>query len=202
MARPRSDIRTRILHAARKRFLQEGVDGASLRHIARDAKTSIGMVYYYFPAKDDLFLGVVEEVYEVLLRDLVAALEPSLPVEERILRLYTRVASIKEDELTVLRLVLREALVSSRRLDTIVERFQRGHIPLMIRVVSDGMQQGTFDPSHHPFVVLLAMMGLGGPGQLLRRLVAARMPELDLPKGPALSGEMLRILLRGVGAKD
>ena len=31
MARPRSDIAPRILHAARERFLAEGVDGASLR---------------------------------------------------------------------------------------------------------------------------------------------------------------------------
>ena len=62
MARPRSDIEPRIVHAARRRFLKEGVDGASLRTIARDAKTSIGMVYYYFPTKDDLFFAVVEEV--------------------------------------------------------------------------------------------------------------------------------------------
>ena len=30
MARPRSDIIERIVHAARERFLQDGVDGASL----------------------------------------------------------------------------------------------------------------------------------------------------------------------------
>src|SRR6185295_5828153 len=70
MARPPTDIRQRILGAARARFLAEGVDGASLREIARDAKTTIGMVSYYFPAKDDLFLAVVEEVYAVLLGDL------------------------------------------------------------------------------------------------------------------------------------
>src|SRR6185312_177326 len=144
MARPRSDIEPRIVHAARRRFLKEGVDGASLRHIARDAKTSIGMVYYYFPTKDDLFLGVVEEVYEVALADLVKALDPSLPVEERILRLYSRVGSIKEEEVLVVRLVLREALVSSQRLDTIVERFERGHLPLMLKLVADGLQMGTF----------------------------------------------------------
>ena len=62
MARPRSDIQKRIVLAARTRFLADGVDGASLRHIARAARTSIGMVYYYFPTKDDLFLAVVEEL--------------------------------------------------------------------------------------------------------------------------------------------
>ena len=36
MVRPRTDIRPRIVAAARTRFLSEGVDGASLRAIARE----------------------------------------------------------------------------------------------------------------------------------------------------------------------
>src|SRR5262249_27779376 len=67
MPRPRTDIRVRILHAARARFAAKGVDGSSLRSIAADARTSIGMIYYYFPSKDALFLAVVEEVYGNLL---------------------------------------------------------------------------------------------------------------------------------------
>ena len=70
MARPRSDIRPRIVDSARARFLSLGVDGASLREIARDAGTNIGMVAYYFPTKDDLFLAVVEEVYASEVADL------------------------------------------------------------------------------------------------------------------------------------
>jgi AcrR family transcriptional regulator len=86
MPRPKSDIDVRILHAARERFLNEGVDGASLRAIAKDARTSIGMVYYYFPSKDDLFLAVVEEVYERVVSELSAALGSDVPVVERIRR--------------------------------------------------------------------------------------------------------------------
>src|SRR3954471_14354662 len=98
MARPRSDIRTRVLHEARTRFLLEGVDGASLRRIAEDAGTSIGMVYYYFPTKDELFLAVVEEVYEVVLADLLAALEPTRSVPERIEGLYAQIGRLSENE--------------------------------------------------------------------------------------------------------
>jgi AcrR family transcriptional regulator len=198
MARPRSDIQKRIVLAARARFLADGVDGASLRHIARAARTSIGMVYYYFPTKDDLFLAVVEDVYSVVLADVLPALEPSLPVPERILRLYTRIGAITDDEIQVVRLVLREALVSSARLDRIVERFQRGHLPLLFQLVFDGLGDGTFDPAIHPIVIFLAMMGLGGPGQLLRRIADGRSPVPDIPKGAELSQQMLRILFHGV----
>jgi len=70
MPRPRSDIRLRILHAARARFAAKGVDGSSLRSIAAAARTSIGMIYYYFPSKDALNFTHDEEVYGRLLGDL------------------------------------------------------------------------------------------------------------------------------------
>src|SRR6185503_10603877 len=104
MPRPRSDIEPRILKAARARFLSDGVDGASLRTIARDAGTSIGMVYYYFPTKDDLFFAVVEEVYAKLLADMTLALEPNAPVEERMRRFYARVGAVSDAELATVQL--------------------------------------------------------------------------------------------------
>jgi AcrR family transcriptional regulator len=201
MARPRSDIRTRVLHTARQRFLMEGIDGASLRRIAEDAKTSIGMVYYYFPTKDDLFLAVVEEVYQVVLSDLLVALEPTLPVPQRIERLYARVSTMSEDERLIVRLILREALISSARLDRIIERFQRGHLPLIIRLVADGMADGTFDASVPPGLVLIAMLALGGPGQLIQRAMESRSPFPAPASGPKSSERMLNILLHGVGGQ-
>jgi TetR/AcrR family transcriptional regulator len=201
MARPRSDIRTRILHAARQRFLLEGVDGAPLRRIARDARTSIAMIYYYFPAKDDLFFAIVEEVYEVLLVDLTRALDPALPVEERVRRLYRRVGALSDDERLVVRLVLHEALVSSSRLDRLIERFQRGHVPHVLRTIADGLTDGTFEKNLHPLLVGLTMIALGGPAQLLRRVVEGRLPTMGLPAGEALSDALIGILLRGIGGK-
>src|ERR1044071_4922714 len=99
MARPRTDIAPRILEAAKHRFRQHGVDGASLRAIAKDAKTSIGMVYYYFPTKDDLFFAVVEKVYEGFLHKLEVALAPEGTVEARLARLYRQLAEVTDDEI-------------------------------------------------------------------------------------------------------
>jgi AcrR family transcriptional regulator len=122
MARTRSDIAPRIVDAARARFLAEGVDGASLRAIAEDAGTSIGMVYYYFKTKDDLFFAVVEETYERLLDDLRRACEPTLPPVERMRRIYRRIGAVSDHESQIVRLVMREVLVSSKRLDRLLAR--------------------------------------------------------------------------------
>jgi AcrR family transcriptional regulator len=201
MPRPKSDIDVRILHAARQRFLTEGVDGASLRAIARDAGTNIGMIYYYFPTKDDLFLGVVEEVYERVLADLSTALGPDVPVAERIRRLYRRINRLDAEEWMVVRLVVREALISSSRLERIIERFRRGHIPLVLRTVADGMADGTLAGDRHPLLVLGALIGLGTLPQLLVRVMADRLPLGRVADGPELADDLVKILLEGVGGR-
>jgi AcrR family transcriptional regulator len=205
MPRPRSDIQPRILHAAKARFVSDGVDGASLRSIASDADTSIGMIYYYFPTKDDLFFAVVEEVYEVLLRDLEAAIAPDVPVEQRIERLCQRIARISESELTVMQLVAREALTSSTRFERLVQRFMRGHVPLIAKLVGDGFLAGSFDLRLHPVVVMLSLVGISIVPQIIRRVVGQRLSLLLLqsaPSGEALAHDLVTVLFQGVARKE
>src|SRR3954464_10669396 len=105
MARPASDIAERVVVSARTRFLAEGVEGASLRAIARDADTSLGMVYYYFPTKDALFLAVVEDVYAGRLGDFSKLLsEPGLSAPGQIESIYQRFGAMSDRELEVVRL--------------------------------------------------------------------------------------------------
>ncbi len=199
MARPASDIGPRIIAAARTRFLVEGVDGASLRAIASDAGTSIGMVYYYFPTKDDLFLAVVEETYSALLADLTRALAPDVPVEERVRRLYRRFAVMSDVETITLRLMLREALVSNDRLGRLLQRFQRGHIPLALGMLHDGVRDGTIAADLPPLVAVVITFAVGAAPQFLARRVGTHLPAGVIPPASELADLLVRILLRGIG---
>ncbi len=203
MARPRSDIEPRILHAARERFLVDGVDGASLREIARDAKTNIGMIYYYFATKDDLFLAVIEEVYEGVLADMTTALAPDAPIETRIERLFSRFDRLTDDETIVFRIVMREALASSPRLGPIIERFRRGHLPLILTLVGEGIASKTLTDRVPPPLVFFALISLGIFPQIARRVLASR---TDLPFSMLGSSELrlapvlVDVLFNGVKA--
>jgi AcrR family transcriptional regulator len=200
MARPRGDIDSRILRAARQRFLIDGVDGASLRAVARDAKTSIGMIYYYFPTKEELFLGVVEAVYQRVLRDIEIALGTDLPVRGRILRLYERIGRLDSEEIDVLRLTIREALVSTERRERLIERFQRGHFPIVVRTILDGLADGTLERSLHPLVVLSSVVALGALPPVIVRLVGGRLPLPGSAQPEDLPKQLITALFRGVGA--
>jgi AcrR family transcriptional regulator len=203
MARPQSGLDRRIVEKARARFLLEGVDGASLRQIAKDAETNIGMVYYYFPTKDDLFLAVVEDVYEAFLTSINEVLAHESAPDARIERMYLRVASMSEREFDVIRLIIREALVSSARLSKIAERFRAGHLPVVLGLIVEGLGDGTFKKDLHPVAVLASMMALGLTPQILRRLVVgAGLPVAALvPDAEATARVLKNVLMNGIGAR-
>ena len=202
MARPASDISERIVRAARDRFLNEGVEGASLRAIARDAGTNLGMVYYYYPSKDDLFLAVVEEVYGKLLEDLSRSLgSAETDTCTRVERLYARLAAVSEDEVKVLRLVLREAIASSsERIGQLFERFSRGHIMMMTNMLREGMQRGEVRTDMPPMVLVMCTIFLGlFPQVLRRRLGEAKVPvDALFPAPPGFAQSLASVLLDGI----
>jgi AcrR family transcriptional regulator len=201
MARPRSDIRVRIVHAARARFLAEGVDGASLRTIARDAKTNVGMVFYYFPNKEELFLAVVEEVYAGLLADLGKALEGDGPVRQRLTRVFVRLGRASDDELEVVRLAVREVLLSSERFQRVFARMQRGHVKMLLETLAEGTQRGEIDAGIPAPVLLLATLGVGALPQFVRRAAGHAVPFKALPPPEALAETSAELLFRAIGGK-
>jgi AcrR family transcriptional regulator len=199
MARPRSDIQPRIVTAARARFLAEGVDGASLREIARDAGTNIGMIVYYFPTKDDLFSAVVEEVYAGILGDMRTILGRDEPARERLRGAFVRLGEASELELDVVQLMARESLSSSARLRRIVARFMRGHVPLVMATISDGVRNGELDASIPLPLIFLAALGLGVLPQIARRASRVLPIFASLPDAGPLADMSIALLFRAVG---
>lgn len=190
------------MEAARARFLRDGVDGASLRGIAQDAGTSIGMIYYYFPTKDDLFVAVVEDVYAGLLEELSRTLDPSAAVEPQLRSVSERLGSLSDKEFEVVRIVVREALVSTDRRAKILQRFSTGHMGMMLGVLVQGMARGEVTDRHPGAVTLFAVGGVMVLPQLLRQLIQEQLPHsLGLFPEPAELAEHLSdILMHGLAA--
>jgi AcrR family transcriptional regulator len=202
LARPRTDIQPRIVQAARARFLAEGVDGASLRTIAADAGTSVGMIFYYYPAKDDLFLAVVEEFYAKLLEDISRALDGEDPVRERLKRAFARLGSTTDDEMAVVRLVAREALLSSERFQRIFARVQRGHLALLLGTLAEGVRDGVIDGELPAPLVLVATLALGGMPQLVRRATRGQALFSALPPPEGLAEASVELLFRAIAPRS
>ncbi|MBP3413882.1 MAG: TetR/AcrR family transcriptional regulator [Clostridia bacterium] len=56
-----TDVKSRLINAAKAEFLQNGYDKASLRKICKNADVTTGALYFFFKNKEDLFTNIVAE---------------------------------------------------------------------------------------------------------------------------------------------
>lgn len=221
VARPKSDIQERIVAAAQQRFVAEGVEAASLRNIAKDAETSIGMVYYYYTTKDELFLAVVEETYRIVLADLEQRLGVGDSFAAKIRGLYQKIGELSEHELEIITLIVRESLTSGERRKRLRRRFLQGHVSLLFSVVEQGMKSGELDRDINPLLAMGCALGIGGVPSFIVRLIraesarvsedeevpvamrwAARALHQQIPDSDALAGILSNLTLRALGNRS
>ena len=69
MSTKAEDTQKNILDTARKHFLKDGLTGASLRSIVKDAGLTTGAFYKYYPTKEALFDALtdsyMEHIYQI-----------------------------------------------------------------------------------------------------------------------------------------
>lgn len=89
--------KTDILKAATKCFLKNGYDGTSIREIMKEAGAEVGLFYYYFEGKDDVFHQALSNFYKDYtdeLREIVSyAKEDSFRVLTKIFLVLNRMVA-------------------------------------------------------------------------------------------------------------
>jgi AcrR family transcriptional regulator len=65
--------RSLIIQAARRVFEAEGLEGASLRVIAKEAGYTTGAIYFHFPSKEAIYAEVLRELLERLVKSVEQA---------------------------------------------------------------------------------------------------------------------------------
>jgi AcrR family transcriptional regulator len=62
----KEEIKTKIIEAAVKEFSQHGFQKASMRTIAKAAGISVSNTYNYYKSKDEMFVSIIEPVFNRL----------------------------------------------------------------------------------------------------------------------------------------
>jgi AcrR family transcriptional regulator len=72
----RRQMRQALLAAARRLFVLQGYEATTMQQIVREAGTSIGNCYFYFPTKEALLRAIVEDFAQHIGRSIDAAIAP------------------------------------------------------------------------------------------------------------------------------
>lgn len=81
------DNRLFILGAAEKVFMQRGYTRTSVDDIAKEAQFSKATIYRYFKSKSEIFIEVIKNTFEELLRELEQIRQTESTAEEKIKKL-------------------------------------------------------------------------------------------------------------------
>lgn len=170
--------RAEIITAARELFSRKGYHGTAMPEIAQAAGISTGLIYYFFPSKEDILVACCEEGAE-LHRDLFkrasAIADPLQRFDFIVRKLYT--ALDKGSKLLIILYRDVSTLKSERRqriLPTITQLDA-----LFLELIQEGQQQGIF--SRHianPHVLAANVVSLGHQWALQKTWRFA--PEIDL----------------------
>ena len=142
-----AQMRRRILEGAERAFAASGFRGTSVPQIAAEAGVSVGLIYRYFPSKDELFLAVCQATTETELNQLAGAVGQIADPEERIQTVIgVFVQSLVEKEWgSIVISALGEADRNPRVRDMLQRLFdqQRGFAAMLIR---EGIARGELSP--------------------------------------------------------
>ncbi|WP_164779728.1 TetR family transcriptional regulator [Paenibacillus kobensis] len=136
-----SDIKQRILTAAKSRFSKQGFDGTTVRQICEDAGVNGALISYYFGGKENLFYTLFETFFPIESYEELDRMADN-PVDG--IKLIVReVTAFKMREPMMTDIIQQEILLNSPRLSRIRDYASPPWQKLREWIVQ-GMEEGVF----------------------------------------------------------
>lgn len=155
--------RERILRAAIVEFTAKGLSGARVDQIARRAGANKRMLYHYFGGKQDLFLAVLERIYDDIRRAEAELHLEELDPETAMRRLVGFSFDYCRDNPPFIHLLNSENLHGARHLRR-SSRIREMHSPLIAligRLLRRGAAVGRFRKRVDPVQLYISIAALG-----------------------------------------
>jgi len=88
MAENDKQTEEKIFEAATEVFVEKGMDGTRMQHIADRAGINKSLLHYYYRTKDRLFEAVFEKIADQMFRKFAPVFDETLSLEEKIRFFY------------------------------------------------------------------------------------------------------------------
>ena len=158
---PTETRRREILAEARQIVATRGMKGLTTKKLARATGVSEGALYRHFEGKEDILLGLIDDIEETLFEALKKAERQGGSALERLERLLEAHLSYSERRRGVAFVVISEVLLNGdrrlrQRMHTVIDRYLR----LVQALLKKGVAEGQVKPNIEPSAAALAFFGL------------------------------------------
>jgi AcrR family transcriptional regulator len=143
-ALPGVDRRQQILTAALDVFAEQGFEGATTKEIAEQADVTQGLIYFYFPSKEELFFAAFEHQAQQLYERLEAPIQksgesPDVVIHRTIARLVEVLDAPRN--LSLLRIMMRWSAHHQADLPDATRHHSKLHITMQASALREARAQ-------------------------------------------------------------
>ena len=170
---PEEVRRRQILDASKRCFIAKGLDATTMRDVAKEARLSLGGIYFHYASKADIFRAICNETYGTVLRKWEAEPEQYDTVKELIRGLAAVNVTMMEEDPDYFRLalVLNGAAVVDSELKNIKRDHHDGFVSFIQQSLAKGVKDGELK-AHNERAVAEGIVALFD-GFYLRRAIDA-----------------------------
>lgn len=112
-----SDVKLRILLAARKLFASQGFEGTTVRQVCEEAGgANVALISYYFGGKENMFAALFDAFFP---SHQFAALDKNLPPLEGVKLVISEVTRFRYSDPELIQIIQHEVLLNTSRIDKI-----------------------------------------------------------------------------------
>lgn len=149
--------KARVIHAARKLFVEKGYSSVPIPEIVKESGVSVGAIYLHFGNKDNLAKAIYEQTLEEFLEMFEERLVGKTTTQEKLQAFCTLVFDIAEEDSDMM-----EYMLSMR-----AGVFAEGYMPLcstapfrmVQQIIADGIAAGDVKPGNY-FVHAVSYSGV------------------------------------------
>ncbi|MDY0082561.1 MAG: TetR/AcrR family transcriptional regulator [Ignavibacteriaceae bacterium] len=191
-----------ILKAARERFAQYGFTKATMDEIASDVELGKASLYYYFPAKEDLFRAVIHHEQNEFVRAIEKILKQNTSASKKLALYVEKRLEFFEELLNLGTLNVHSISGTKSIYNSLFEDFNSQELKLIESIIKDGKKKGEFKKllsDDLPELILHILQGLRFIA--LRQLKGRSNDRIYVNQLKKESGLFIKIFLEGIKAK-
>jgi len=152
-----------ILKAARERFAHYGFTKVTMDEIASDVEMGKASLYYYFPAKEDLFRAVISQEQNQFISTIENILAKDISVSQKLVEYVEERIGVFQELLNLGTLNVHSYFDTKSIYKSLFENFHAQELKLMEKLIEEGKQNGEFKkslPEEVPQLILHILQGL------------------------------------------
>lgn len=176
--------RKEVIDEARKIVASRGMEGLTIKNIARVVGISEGAIYRHFHSKNEILVGLVDEVGEVIEEIVRKAEEDAQSPLEKLEALLKEHLSSAERRHGVSFLVIAEVLRNGHpHLRHRMQGVINNYLAKVEEILEDGVQRGQINPECDRNAAAIAFFGLIQGAVTLWRFASPRLPLAERYRG-------------------